>query len=175
MRRIPVKEDGVFRNPISWPTQSAAAKVCEVSSACQWRGEAHKRLWRMAEDRGKKWAQWDNISRVQITIDLGWTDRTRSTDRSHGAHVPHRCYLERTAVLTYIRLAFRPCLQILQQIKRDSGFVVVVVRLRLVDPWMNLRARTGFNHTRSKTSHFSVFGFLSSSISFPLMTHARGF
>lgn len=129
-----MKKDGVFRNPISWPTQSAAAKVCEVSSACQWRGEAHKRLWRMAEDRGKKWAQWDNISRVQITIDLGWTDRTRSTDRSHGAHVPHRCYLERTAVLTYIRLAFRPCLQILQQIKRDSGFVVVVVRLRLVDP-----------------------------------------
>lgn len=34
----------MFRNPISWPTQSAAAKVCEVSSACQWHGEAHKPL-----------------------------------------------------------------------------------------------------------------------------------
>lgn len=91
MRTIPVKEEwrGAFRNAISSSTQSAAAKVCEVSSACQCGVGRRISASGGSEDRGKKWAQWDNISRVQITIDLGWTDRTRSTDRSHGAHVPH--------------------------------------------------------------------------------------
>lgn len=60
-----------------------------VERVSMWCGEAHISASGGSEDRGKKWAQWDNISRVQITIDLGWTDRTRSTDRSHGAHVPH--------------------------------------------------------------------------------------
>lgn len=84
--------------------------------------ERRQRQIERRERKKKGSAQWDNISRVQITIDLGRIDRTRSTDRSHGAR---STVLPRNTALLTATTAFPACLQILQQIKRASSCFIV--------------------------------------------------
>lgn len=130
---------GSFRNPISSPTQRRDPRGVERVSMV-WGG-------RISASGGSNEGGKNEHNGI-----IFHGCRSRSTlagpieqDRRIDLTVRTRCYLEPTTVLTHVTLAFRPCLQILQQIKRDFA----VVSLRLVDPWMNLRSRTGFNRTRS--------------------------
>lgn len=66
---------------------------------------------------------------MQITIDLGWTDRARSTDRSHGVTSNRLC--------STITPGSRACLLILQQINgAPSGFIVT---------WLTRKSPTHLN------------------------------